>query len=287
MPNLHSKVVIISGAAGGIGQELVADLVAQGAKILATDVDEVALKKLEQPSVKTMQLDVRKSDAWQNVFKEAATLGTPYALINAVGVLKPGYIDAITDKDVDFHIDINVKGVMLGSSVAAREFKKRAAGLGGPGQRAATDGVGASCAGHIINIASLAGVAPVPGIALYSASKFAVRGFTLALAAELKDTGVFATVVCPDAVKTPMLDLQKDYPEAALTFSGAAPLTAADVAHAITKIIGKNELEITLPFWRGVIAKTASALPGIAPAVIDSLKRAGLENQSKYTKGER
>ncbi|MBL8035272.1 MAG: hypothetical protein JNJ69_16330 [Leptospiraceae bacterium] len=81
-----------------------------------------------------------------------------------------------------------------------------------------------------------------------------------------------------------MLDLQKDYPEAALTFSGSAPLTAADVADAIIAALGGDELEITLPFWRGVFAKTASALPGIAPMLIDTLRKAGLENQARYEK---
>ncbi|HNN01915.1 MAG TPA: SDR family NAD(P)-dependent oxidoreductase, partial [Turneriella sp.] len=79
-------------------------------------------------------------------------------------------------------------------------------------------------------------------------------------------------------------DLQKDYPEAALTFSGSSPLTAADVAGAIVAVIGKNEAEITLPIWRGVMAKAASALPGLTPLLVDTLRRAGLQNQAKYEK---
>lgn len=274
MIDISGKVIIVSGAAGGIGQELVGQLSAKGAIVVATDVDEIALQKVSAMTrVQTVACDVRKNEDWENVFHRAMALGPVFALINAVGVLKPGYIDKVTSKDIDFHIDINVKGVMLGSAIAAREFKRA-------GQRTGSNG----CTGHIINIASLAGVAPIPGIGLYSASKFAVRGFTLALAAELKEAGVFVTVVCPDAVKTPMLDLQKDYPEAALTFSGSAPLTAKDVAAAIVEVLGSDETEITLPFWRGVFAKTASALPGLAPLLIDTLRRAGLENQSKYEK---
>ncbi len=266
MKDISGKVIIVSGAAGGIGQELVSQLSTSGAIVVATDVDEVALQKVSTMTrVQTVACDVRSSEDWENVFHRAMALGPVYALINAVGVLKPGYIDKVTAKDIDFHIDINVKGVMLGSAIAAREFKRAGSG-------------------HIINIASLAGVAPIPGIGLYSASKFAVRGFTLALAAELREAGVFVTVVCPDAVKTPMLDLQKDYPEAALTFSGSAPLTAKDVATAIVTTLGSDQAEITLPFWRGVFAKTASALPGLAPMLIDTLRRAGLENQSKYEK---
>jgi 3-oxoacyl-[acyl-carrier protein] reductase len=267
MTDIADKVIIVSGAAGGIGQELVITLNRAGAIVVAADVDEAALRKVNTNTrVQTLQCDVRKAADWEKVFSHAQALGPVYALINAVGVLKPGYIDAVTANDIDFHIDINVKGVMLGSSIAAREFKK-------------------SKTGHIVNIASLAGVAPVPGIGLYSASKFAVRGFTLALAGELKDYGVCVTVVCPDAVKTPMLDLQKDYPEAALTFSGSTPLSANDIAKAILDVLGKNEPEITLPFWRGLFAKTASALPGFAPTLIDALRKAGLENQAKYLKG--
>ncbi len=266
MPDLHGKVIIVSGAAGGIGQELVRILNQSGAVVVATDVDEIALRKVGGIArVETVVCDVRKSEDWEKVFASAARLGSVYALINAVGVLKPGYIDTVSAKDIDFHIDINVKGVMLGSAMAAREFKRQGEG-------------------HIINIASLAGVAPIPGIGLYSASKFAVRGFTLALAAELADAGVYVTVVCPDAVKTPMLDLQKDYPEAALTFSGPSPLTAGDVAEAIMAVIGRQEAEITLPLWRGVMAKAASALPGLTPFLVDTLRRAGLENQAKYEK---
>jgi 3-oxoacyl-[acyl-carrier protein] reductase len=268
MPDVQGKVIVVSGAAGGIGQELVSQLSAAGAVVVATDVDEIALRKVGgHARVETVVCDVRKSEDWEKVFASAGRLGPVYALINAVGVLKPGYIDTVSAKDIDFHIDINVKGVMLGSAIAAREFKRQSFG-------------------HIINIASLAGVAPIPGIGLYSASKFAVRGFTLALSAELAETGVYATVVCPDAVKTPMLDLQKDYPEAALTFSGTAPLSAAEVAEAIVSVIGKNEVEITLPTWRGVMAKAASAMPGLVPMLVETLRRTGLKNQARYEKGE-
>lgn len=266
MPDLGGKVIIVTGAAGGIGQEIAGQLSTAGATVVASDVDEIALRRVGgMTRVETVVADVRKGEDWENVFASAARLGRVYALVNAVGVLKPGYIEAVSATDIDFHIDINVKGVMLGSAMAAREFRRHGSG-------------------HIVNIASLAGVAPIPGIGLYSASKFAVRGFTLALASELVGSGIYATVVCPDAVRTPMLDLQKDYPEAALTFSGPAPLTAGEVAQAVVSVIGKNETEVTLPLWRGMIAKAAGALPGLAPVLVEALRRAGLKNQEKYEK---
>ena len=78
---------------------------------------------------------------------------------------------------------------------------------------------------------------PIPGIALYSASKFAIRGFTLALAMEVEQYNVNVTCICPDAVATPMLDLQIDYEEVALTFSGTKPLSAKEIANAVADVI--------------------------------------------------
>ncbi|MCS6972135.1 MAG: SDR family NAD(P)-dependent oxidoreductase, partial [Leptospiraceae bacterium] len=83
----------------------------------------------------------------------------------------------------------------------------------------------------------------------------------------------------------PMLDLQKDYPEAALTFSGSRPLSASEVAETIVNAIGKDVVEIALPTWRAFLAKTASALPQITPLLADTLRRVGLANQEKYQKG--
>ena len=182
-----------------------------------------------------------------------------------MGVLKPGYIYDVTAEDINLHIDINVKGVMLGSSLVSRILKTKKSG-------------------HIINIASMAGIAAIPGIALYSASKFAVRGFTLALAAEMKPFSVLVTSVCPDAVKTPMLDLQADYEEAALTFSGDEPLSAETVAKEIVANLGKENLELVFPTWRGMLAKLSSAMPDLSSMLVERLTEQGLHNQQKYSK---
>src|SRR5205823_4569252 len=110
--------------------------------------------------------------------------------------------------------------------------------------------------GHIINIASMAALAPIPGISLYSASKYAVRGFSLAAAQELRAHGVYVTVVCPDAVQTPMLDAQLAHDEAAATFSGPRLLTVEEVGRAIIgQGLARRPLEIYLPPSRGWLAR--------------------------------
>jgi 3-oxoacyl-[acyl-carrier protein] reductase len=135
--------------------------------------------------------------------------------------------------------------------------------------------------GHIINIASLAALAPVPGIALYSASKYAVRGFSLAAAQELRPHGVAVTVICPDAVDTPMLDRQIDQDAAAMSFSGARFLTVDDVSAAVLgRALPKRPLEIHLPRSRALLARIADLFPRTALWLRPTLERRGRARQA-------
>ena len=118
---------------------------------------------------------------------------------------------------------------------------------------------------HIVNIGSLASLAPVGGLALYCATKFSVRGYSIVAAQGLKPHGVSVSLVMPDAVQTPMLDLQRGYDEAAMTFSRRQSLTVNEVSRAIIhKVLVRKPLEFTIPTGRGVLAKVANTAPGIA-----------------------
>lgn len=134
--------------------------------------------------------------------------------------------------------------------------------------------------GHVVNVASLAALAPIPGLALYSASKHAVRAFSIAAAEELAPAGIAVTVVCPDAVATPMLDIQVDDPSAALTFSGGRVLTAGEVAELLAgRVLDERPIEIALPASRAWLARAASLAPGLAAWLRPWLERRGRERQ--------
>lgn len=258
----------VTGAASGIGAALVRKLLSQGCRVCAADVNTGPLAGLTEAApdatrLLTCALDVRKPEQWEAAYSQAEQrFGRIDALFNVAGVIRPGWLAQITPQDIDFHIDINTKGVMLGTALAARRMKVQ----GG---------------GHIINIASLAGIAPVPGIALYSASKFAVRGFSLAVAQELAPLGIKLSVVCPDAVQTPMLDLQIAHEQAAMTFSGDRFLSTDEVVAACLRALEHAPIEITLPLSRGLIAKLASAFPGLNRLMLDQLRRKGLRKQQQ------
>lgn len=137
--------------------------------------------------------------------------------------------------------------------------------------------------GHLINIASLAGVAPIHGLPVYSATKYAVRGFTLAVAYELAQHGVHVSVICPDLVHTNMLQLQLDYPAAALSFSGPAALAVHDVERAVFfNALGRRQVEILLPAGRGWLARFGNLWPRLGRLLTSRLVAKGQRAQQAY-----
>jgi 3-oxoacyl-[acyl-carrier protein] reductase len=260
--------MVLTGAASGIGRHLAGRLLREGHRLLATDSDEKALQAAARDDAWPAERsclrvhDVRDAPAWPEVIDLAVrTWGRLDVMLNVAGVLRPSRAHAHEAADVDLHLDVNAKGVIHGTRTAAARMVEQGHG-------------------HVVNVASLAGHCPVPGLALYAASKFAVRGFSLAAALELRPHGVFVTVVCPDAVATPMLERQVRFPEAALSFSGARPLTVQEVASAIVeKVLVKRPLEILIPGPHGVLARATSVFPGLALRLAPFMMRRGAERQ--------
>ena len=272
------QVFVVTGCASGIGRHIAAELVTREKYVLLTDINLKALDTLvrelkqvpgyDSSRLVHLKLDVTKPTQFDQALKLAInTWGRVDVMMNVAGYLLPGYVHEVPASEVDRHFDINTKGVVHGTQSAARVMVE--AGHG-----------------HIINIASLAALAPIPGIALYSASKFAVRGFSLAAGMELARHGVKVTVVCPDAVRTPMLDLQKDYDEAAMTFSGGKLLTVDDVARVIfDRVLPKKPREVHIPYHRGLMARLGNEFPFMADLLSSTLRKQGRKKQAKYEKG--
>lgn len=266
---MRSQVLVITGAASGIGRHLVGEARSRGFRVLATDLRADALAEAAgadgwDAEVRRRPLDVRDPLAWQEAVEDAwAAWRGLDVLVNCAGFLRPGWLLDTSPADVDLHLDVNVKGVIHGTRAAAAVMAREGRG-------------------HIVNIASLAGVAPVPGLSLYAASKFAVRGFTLSVADELAEHGVAVTALCPDAVQTPMLEVQRDREEAALTFSGGRVLTVEDIAAALfDEVLPRRPRELLLPRRRGLLAKLASAAPGWSAYLLPRLRAKGRAAQAE------
>jgi len=270
---MSSLVFVISGCASGIGRHLAGALSRRGHKVLATDVDLATLERRaaedgwDRTNVHLQKLDVREIGEWEATLDKAERdFAGLDVVMNVAGVLVPSWAVDVEPKDIDFVLGVNVKGVMLGTRAAGARFSRRGRG-------------------HIINFGSLASLAPVPGLGLYAASKFAVRGFSLAAATELLRSNVALTLIMPDAVQTPMLDQQVDYVEAAMTFSGPRPLTVEDIERVlIEKVLPEKPLEIALPPSRAFLSRVANTTPGLAKLVEPLLTKKGRAQQEKIRK---
>ncbi len=267
-----SKTFLVTGAASGIGFELTRQLIARGERVCACDVNVAAMQALQTGAaagqLRIEALDVRDPEAWNRVVDAVvAEWGALDVLCNIAGVLRDNWVQDDTPADVHFHFDINVKGVIFGVQSALRHMLPRGEG-------------------HIINIASMAALSPVPGLGLYSASKFAVRSYSLVAGMELAEKGIAVTAICPDAVQTPMLDIQKGKEQAALTFSGPRALTAGEVVAGILSALETRPLEVVLPGWRGATAKFANAFPGTAARAIGLFRKAGRKRQQAIKAGQ-
>jgi meso-butanediol dehydrogenase / (S,S)-butanediol dehydrogenase / diacetyl reductase len=184
--------VFVTGGAVGIGASIVRELAREGARVAVTDVDVEAAQLLAERvggGARAWHLDVTDGQETAAVFKEVVEAfgGVDVVIANA-GVSSMRAVVDLSEEEWDHNLAVNAKGVFLTNQAAARYFVGRGEG------------------GRIVNTASMAGKIGAPLLAHYSASKFAVVGFTQALARELGPHGVTVNCVCPGFVVTGMQD---------------------------------------------------------------------------------
>jgi short-subunit dehydrogenase len=269
---VEPRTILISGAASGIGKQLALSLAGEGHRLMLLDINEAALTDLlaahglqDGARIATRRHDVRDAAGWDAVVAETVQrFGALDVMLNVAGCLAPGYVQALTADAIDRQLDINVKGVMHATRAGAVQML-------------------AQGHGHIVNMASIAGISHVPGMSVYCASKHAVRGFSLSVAHELLSQGVHVTVVCPDAVDTPMLSAQVAHPEAAMTFGAGASLAPEDVVKAVLRALRDRPLELVLPVprsGRGVLAKLANMFPELGKYGVERVRAQGRRAQA-------
>ena len=269
---LRMKHHLITGAASGFGFGLARALLARGDSVMACDINTVPMEQLRASAAAPdqlvlRQLDVRDPAQWEQTMQAAVQLWPRIdTVMNVAGVLRPDFVADIQPADIDLTFDVNTKGAIHGTQAAFRVMRNQADENG---------------RGHIINLASMAGIAPVPGMSIYTASKFALRGYSLTIAHELKQYGISMTVVCPSGADTPLVEPYRHKAQAALIFITPLLTTGQVVDAIINRALVKRPTEITLPRARGLMAKIAGSFPGVANLLAGSMTRTGLRNQAK------
>lgn len=191
--HFEGQTVLITGATGGIGKAISEAFAKEGAILLLTDIDERSLQDFSNEISKLTQAFWHKMDVTKETEVKKAVdwflekVNSIDVLVNNAGVSTMNYFWNLTEEEWDFNMNVNAKGVwMVTKHVVPHMIEKRK--------------------GVIVNIASMAAKIGAPLLAHYSASKFAVIGFTQAAAKELAPYGIRVNAVCPGFVKTPMQD---------------------------------------------------------------------------------
>ena len=190
LDDLKGKCAIVTGGANGIGFAIARHFDAAGMRVAIADLNEAgaidSAKKLGSRHI-GVGIDVRDRASVASAFDKIVSVFGGYDVLAAnAGVSSMKLVVELEDADWDFNMDVNARGVFLTNQAAARYF------------------IASKRKGVIVNTASLAGKWGAPWLAHYSASKFAVVGFTQALAREMAEHGIRVNCVCPGFVKTGM-----------------------------------------------------------------------------------
>lgn len=238
------QLAAITGGSSGIGLALGRQLAERGASVwlLARDENNLqrALQLLEEHRVNPGQqfgiepLDVADNNA---VLRAAEIIqvevGVPDLVVNNAGVAHPGYVEELDLEIFRWMMEVNYFGTVQVTKAFLPAMLERGSG-------------------HILNVSSIAGFVGVFGHTAYGASKFAVRGFSDALRAELKPKGVGVSILYPPDTDTPQLEYENQFkpPETAALAGGTAVMDPESVARTALRGIERGRYVI-IPGWEG------------------------------------
>ncbi len=262
---------LVTGGGQGLGKEIALRLAARGYAVHVTDID-ATLAAQTAAEIGGLAwgsaVDVRCMDACRAAANQTVErAGSLELWVNNAGILETG---PIWQHDMDlWHrvIEINLTGTLHGLSAALEVMRPN-------------DG------GHIVNIASLAGLVAVPGEAVYAATKHGVLGLSLSTLADLRVagfTGIEISCICPDGIWTPMIYDRLQEPEAAMSFSGTL-LQPGQVADLVEQVLDRPRPVTSKPVWRGVLARASATAPRLALRALPVIRALGRMQQRRLVR---
>jgi len=241
MDNIAGRSIAITGAARGIGLATATALLKRGARVVIGDRDvdalESAVTDLQRLGpVSGHPLDVTDRESFAAFLDKARADGGGHidVLVNNAGVMPIGPFLGQSEQAIRSAIEVNFYGVLTGCQLVLPEMVRRRSG-------------------HLINIASLSGLIPVPGQVVYAGAKFAVVGLSVALADEFAPHGVEVTVIMPPFTNTELIS----------GTSGTAankPAQPEEIAGVVVKALEKPKTHVSVPAPLRFIAALASML---------------------------
>jgi NAD(P)-dependent dehydrogenase (short-subunit alcohol dehydrogenase family) len=226
MRDLDGKTAFVTGGASGIGLAMARAFVDAGMKVMLADVETAALEKALQDlsnhgnRVQGIRCDVADPDSVERAAQAAFdAFGNVHVVCNNAGVAAGGGIDNISIDNWRWVVDVNLMGVVYGVRSFLPHMMKHREG------------------GHIVNTASMAGMANGMGFSPYAATKFAVVAMSEGLAMQLQPHGIGVSVLCPDFVRTRIGESGRNRP---LRYGKAVPLDPASPAAQMVAEIARQ-----------------------------------------------
>jgi len=256
----QDKTVIITGGSEGVGAATARKFAAAGANLMLVarnkkNLEKIAEELRDEARVEIFAMDVSDADACVDVFKKTEfEFGRVDILINNAGYHERGEVETVDASDLGKMIDVNLKAPIMLSRIALPYLRE----AGG---------------GAIINVGSLAGRTPVPGSAVYAASKAGLRSFTYSMYEELRGSAIKIGIVSPGPIDTGFIMSDVDV-VSDLTFS--QPISTADeVAQAILDLCGNNLREKSMPRISGILTMLTYWMPWLGRLARPVLERKG------------
>ena len=263
---MTGRTAIITGGAGAIALALAGLLVQRGYALVLVDFDQARLESAAAALPGTVQIlraDLTDHTDLDRIAERIETTQDLELLVNTAGVIRPGRVTDLPYGDLARHVAVNLLAPMRLSQAAARVLVPRGSGC-------------------ILSIVSVAALVALPGSAAYSASKFGLRGFQIALAQELAASGVKVRGVFPGAVDTPMLRYEATHGGSPLNFLNKEVLTAEQVAASCLGAIDGKRLETFVPYGDGLSGRLVSAFPGLMPMLLPYLEKQGRKGLQRF-----
>ncbi|TMQ09760.1 MAG: SDR family NAD(P)-dependent oxidoreductase [Deltaproteobacteria bacterium] len=262
----NDRTVVITGASAGIGLACARKFAEAGANVVlvargAAELERARAEVAQLGPALAIAVDVAAPDGPARIVDGAlARFGALHVLVNNAGKHARGPFADQTDADLAAMIDVNLRAPILLT-------------------RRALPHLLASGRAAVINIASLAGKVPTAGSVVYSATKFGLRGFSMALADELRGSGVTVSCVSPGPVDTQFIMAELD---SVTDLTMSQPLVTADqVAALVVASAIDGRLERDTPRLSGALATMGYIAPSLRHALRPMLERRGRRNKQK------
>jgi NAD(P)-dependent dehydrogenase (short-subunit alcohol dehydrogenase family) len=258
--DLRGKVALVIGGSRGLGLLVAKELTRRGARVAIAARDGAELRRAVETlggDVRAFPCDIRDRDEVDALMRRVeSTLGAIDLLFNVAGVIEVGPVETMRTSDFGDAMSTNFWGPLFAARAVLPSMRNR-------GQ------------GRIINVSSIGGVVSPPHLLAYGASKFALRGFSEGLAAEVRKDGIYVTTVLPGLMRTGSPRHAKFKGEhrkehAWFTILDSLPLVSMNADRAARRIVRagcRGEATVVL----SVLAKLGALVHGIAPGLVVEL----------------